>query len=99
MNLEQEELKKEFERMQSNEQKMIADLQLHARDPRNGAEVEKSKMIEELESEKGQLQQALQALQEEVQKLKENQVLEQEQTAPQEEAAKPEDEELREQLA
>ena len=44
---------------------MIADLKHRVEDPRNGAEAEQTKKIEELESEKDQLQQALQAQQEE----------------------------------
>jgi adenylate kinase family enzyme len=62
MNLEQEQLYQEFERLQSNEKKMIADLQLQRRNRSEDAPEEHSKRIDELEAEKDLLQSELSGL-------------------------------------
>jgi len=69
MNLEQEQLHQEFERMQSNEKKMIADLQLQRRnnsstDKSEDAPEQHSKRIDELEAERDLLQSELSGLKE-----------------------------------
>jgi hypothetical protein len=64
MNLEQEQLHQEFERMQSNEKKMIADLQLQRRNRSDDAPEQHSQRIDELEAERDLLQSELSGLKE-----------------------------------
>ena len=64
MNLEQEQLHQEFERMQSNEKKMIADLQLQRRNRSEDAPEQDTQRIDELEAERDLLQSELSGLKE-----------------------------------